>query len=95
MSRLIALGVAAVGAVVAFRYASPKSRHRLAAAARHWMAAHMQRMMASLPDDAPPKLVMSILPMLRAQNDQIIAMLQEQNELLRERQRTAGGERGS
>jgi hypothetical protein len=32
----------------------------------------------------------SILPKLQAQNDQIIAMVQEQNELLRElRQRTA------
>ena len=30
-----------------------------------------------------PKLVMSILPKLREQNDQIIAMWQEQNELLR------------
>jgi hypothetical protein len=52
------------------------------------MAKHMERMMASLPEDAPPKLVMSILPKLRVQNDQIIAMLQEQNELLREQQRT-------
>ena len=44
----------------------------------------MEHMLASLPENAPPKLVMSILPRLRDQNDQIIAMLQEQNALLRE-----------
>ena len=53
------------------------------AAVRQWMTKHMKHMIASLPEDAPPKLVMSILPKLREQNDQIIAMLQEQNELLR------------
>jgi hypothetical protein len=55
------------------------------------MLQRMERMMASLPEDAPPKLIMSVLPRLRDQNDQIIAMLREQNELLRERLRTAPG----
>jgi hypothetical protein len=53
------------------------------------MTKHMEQMMARLPDDAPPKLVMSILPRLRAQNDQIIALLQEQNGLLRKQQHPA------
>jgi len=44
----------------------------------------MEHMMASLPETSPPKLVMSILPRLSDQNEQIIAMLQEQNALLRE-----------
>jgi hypothetical protein len=44
----------------------------------------MEHMMASLPETSPPKLVMSVLPLLRDQNDQIIAMLREQNALLRE-----------
>jgi hypothetical protein len=51
------------------------------------MLAGMEHMMASLPEGAPPKLIMSILPKLQAQNDQIITMLREQNELLREQQR--------
>jgi hypothetical protein len=38
---------------------------------------------------APPKLVMSILPKLRAQNDEIIALLREQNEFLRQLQQRA------
>jgi hypothetical protein len=48
----------------------------------------MERMMASLPDNAPPKLVMSILPKLQAQNEQIISMLTEQNEMLRQQRAT-------
>ena len=43
----------------------------------------MRRMMASMPDDSPPKLIMSVLPRLQAQNEQILALLEEQNELLR------------
>ena len=54
------------------------------------MAKRMREMMMNLPDNAPPKLVISILPKLHAQNDQIIAMLREQNELLRQlQQRTS------
>jgi hypothetical protein len=88
MRPLVALGVAALGGVVAFKCLSRKSRQRLAAAMKHRMAEHMERMMARLPDNAPPKLVVSILPRLQAQNDRIIALLREQNELLREHQHT-------
>jgi hypothetical protein len=51
------------------------------------MAKHIERMMARLPENAPPRLVVSILPRLQAQNEQIISLLREQNELLREHQR--------
>ena len=53
------------------------------------MAKHMEQMMVSLPANSPPKLVMTVLPKLQAQNEQIIALLQEQNELLRQQQRAA------
>lgn len=43
----------------------------------------MKRMLAAMPDDAPPKLVTSILPRLQEQNEQILALLEEQNRLLR------------
>jgi hypothetical protein len=43
----------------------------------------MARMIERLPPESPPKLVMTILPRLREQNDDIIALLREQNELLR------------
>ncbi len=86
MRALVALGIVALGGVVAFRCLPQKSRRRLTAAMKRRMAEHMERMMACLPEKAPPKLVVSILPRLLAQNDQIIAMLREQNELLREQQ---------
>ncbi len=93
-TRLVALGVAALGGVIALRLLPIESRHRMTRAVGDWMTKrminHMGRVMASLPEGAPPKLVASILPKLQAQNEQIIAMLQEQNELLRQQQqRTA------
>ncbi len=92
MTRLGALGVATAGGVIAFLFLSHKSRHRLSRAVGDWMTQrmvmHMGRMMESLPEGAPPKLVISILPKLQAQNEQIIAMLREQNELLRQQQQT-------
>lgn len=52
----------------------------------------MKRMMASMPEDSPPKLIMSILPVLREQNANILALLEEQADLLRRLE--AGQERG-
>ncbi len=95
MNRLVAFGGVAVGAAIAFRCLPEELRHRLTTAIGHRVTNHMKKMMANLPDDAPPKLVMSILPKLRAQNDRIIALLQEQNQLLRERQSSAPSKRKS
>lgn len=91
MNRSIALGAAVVGGVVAFRSLSRAPRRRLTGAIGRRMRQRMEHMMASLPDDAPPKLIMSVLPRLRDQNDQIIAMLREQNEVLRAQLQTAQG----
>ena len=85
MNRFIAVGAALIGGVIAFRALSRVARGRLGSALSRRMLRHMEHMMASLPDTSPPKLVMSVLPRLRDQNDQIIAMLQEQTALLRER----------
>ena len=83
MNRFIALGAAVIGGVIAFRSLAPVARGRLGSALSRRMLRHMEQMMASLPETSPPKLVMSVLPRLRDQNDQIIAMLREQNALLR------------
>jgi hypothetical protein len=91
MRRPIALGAAVVGGMIVLRSLSPAPRRRLRAAVIDRMRQRMEHLMASLPEDAPPKLVMSILPRLRDQNDQIIAMLREQNGLLRENLQTAHG----
>lgn len=84
MNKFIALGAAVVGGVIAFRALSRVPSRRLGAALSRRMLRHMEHMMASLPESSPPKLVMSVLPRLRDQNDQMIAMLREQNALLRE-----------
>jgi hypothetical protein len=44
----------------------------------------MKRMMDAMPEDSPPKLVMSILPRLQEQNDQILVLLKDQTDLLRQ-----------
>lgn len=91
-TKLLSLGVAAIGGAVVYRCLPIASRQRMTQTVGDWMNKklldHMGRIMASLPEGAPPKLVISILPKLQAQNEQIIAMLQEQNELLRHRQRS-------
>ncbi len=86
MRALTVVGMVAAGGAIAFGFLPQKARDRLTAPLRRWMSGHVEHMMARLPDNAPPKLIMSLLPKLQAQNDQIIALLREQNELLRERQ---------
>jgi hypothetical protein len=82
--RLLALGVVAVGALIAARLALPSEERSLDRRPGPTLRQRlMARMMEGLPPDSPPKLVMSILPRLREQNDEIIALLREQNELLR------------
>lgn len=82
MNRFTALGAAVIGGAIAFRLSHVP--RRLGAAISRRMLRHMKHMMENLPESAPPKLVMSVLPRLRDQNDQIIEMLQAQNALLRE-----------
>ncbi len=84
MKKLIALGAIVSGGVIAFQSLARGPKQRLAAAVRSRMRKRMEHMMASLPEGSPPKLVMSVLPQVRDQNDQIIRMLREQNELLRQ-----------
>lgn len=92
MTKLAALGVATVGGVIALRCIPHQSRHRMNRAIGDWMTkkmlSHMGRVMASLPEGAPPKLVMSVLPKLEVQNEKILALLREQNELLRQQHTT-------
>lgn len=47
----------------------------------------MERMMRAMPADSPPKVISSVMPRLQEQNEEILALLREQNELLRTTQR--------
>ncbi len=83
MARVIALGAFVVGGAIAFGLLPRASRRRLGAAVSRRMVQRMEHVMASLPENSPPRLIMSVLPQLREQHEQIIGMLREQNELLR------------
>lgn len=83
MNRVIALGAAVVGGAIALQLPK-RRRRRVGAAINRRMVQHMEHMMARLPENSPPKLITSVLPQLRDQNDQVIAMLREQNALLRD-----------
>ena len=50
-------------------------------------ATMMERGMEMMPEDSPPKAIMSGLRRVQEQSDQLLALLREQNELLRERLR--------
>lgn len=89
MNRFIAIGAVIAGGVIAFRTLPGAPRQRLAAALNRRMLQRMEHMMACLPENSPPRLIMTVLPRLREQNDQIIAMLREQNDLLRKHPDTA------
>jgi hypothetical protein len=82
--RVLALGAVAVGGVIAAGRLLPSRGRGLEGRAGPTLRQRMMaRMLEGLPPDSPPKLVMSILPRLREQNDEIIALLREQNEILR------------
>ncbi len=89
MKRLLALGiVVGVGSVVgAWRLLPSQGDRRERPSGASIAHRMMARMMERLPEDSPPKLIMSILPRLREQNDEIIALLREHNELLRQGRR--------
>lgn len=90
-TKLVTLGVAVASGVIALRLLPTAPRHRMTRAVGDWMTkrmiGHMARVMSRLPESAPPRLVASILPKLQAQNEEIIAMLREQNKLLRQQLR--------
>ena len=86
MSRSMALGTFVLAGVATLLVLSPDRRHRIGAGVRRRMIQRMEHMLAGLPEESPPKLIMTILPQLRKQNEEIIAMLREQNALLRDQQ---------
>jgi hypothetical protein len=93
MKRLLFLTTVLAGAAVVLgrilpperRESISQMRESMRGRMRERMMERMRRIMEEMPDDSPPKLVMSTLPRLQEQNDQILALLREQNDLLRER----------
>jgi hypothetical protein len=76
MKKLLAIGAVVIGGIIVVRWSRSAEGRGLD---RHPQATIKQRMMArvmeGLPANSPPKLVMSILPRLQEQNEEIIALL--------------------
>lgn len=85
MNRSTVVGIGVLAGLAGLGLLSKPRRERIGSLVSRRMFGHMERMMASLPDNSPPKLVMSVLPRLREQNEQMLDMLREQNAVLRER----------
>jgi hypothetical protein len=84
MKRLLVLGAAVIGGLGVVRsFLARRGDGRQRPPGMTTRRPMMARMLERMPPDSPPKLVMSILPRLQRQNDEIIALLREQNELLR------------
>ena len=80
-----AIGVAVVGGIFAARKRSrSEGRAELNPSTPTAKQGRLERFFERLPADSPPKLMMSILPRLREQNDEIIALLRQQNEWMRQ-----------
>jgi hypothetical protein len=87
VKRLLFVSGIVVGGAVASRLLPEKQReplNRVAAKMKERLHSHMGRMMEEMPEDSPPRLVMSTLPRLAEQNDQILELLRDQNALIRE-----------
>ncbi len=87
MKKLMLMSGILVGGAVASRLLSEEQREHLsglAARIRERLASHMGRMLEKMPEDSPPRLVMSTLPRLAEQNEEILSLLREQNALMRE-----------
>ena len=80
------LGIATIGGVLAAIFSSRDRRERLAAT----MEERMEKAIERMPDDSPPKLVKNVMPRLAEQNEEMLGLLREQNELLKQRERVPG-----
>ncbi len=86
MNRMLLLTPIALGGVLAARHLlTPDRRDSLS----RLPATMMKQCMEHMPEDFPPKVITSGVRRLQSQNDEILALLREQNELLRRRAATA------
>jgi hypothetical protein len=88
MKKLLILAVAVFFAVKAVRRLMPSEAGEGGFDVRGTMAERLmercRRMMEEMPEDFPPKLMMSSLQRIQGQNDELLTLMREQNELLRE-----------
>ncbi len=85
MNKMLLLTPIALGGVFAARHLlTPDWRDSLS----RLPATMMKQCMEHMPEDLPPKVMTSGVRRIQSQNDEIIALLREQNELLQRRAAT-------
>ena len=92
MKKVLLLAILLGGAIAVLRLSPGQLRERLAQRRERWRERAMGRlrerfstMMELMPEESPPKVVMSGIRRMQEQNEQLLALLREQNDLLRER----------
>lgn len=84
MRNLLLLIVAIVGtAAVVRRMVPAERREELRERLAEMPATMMERCMDAMPEDSPPRVMVSGIRRIEEQNDELISTLREQNELLR------------
>jgi len=80
-----------LGGTMALRLLMPRERResisQMRGTMRERMMERMGRMVEEMPDDFPPKFFMSTMRRLQEQNDELLALMREQNAILREQLR--------
>ena len=82
MKRMLLLIAILVGGAIAVRRLLPAERRE---GLSRLPGTFMERCMEQMPEDSPPKVMMSSFRRMREQNEEIVVLLREQNELLRQR----------
>ena len=88
MKRVLLLAILLGGAIAVLRLLPGGLGERLSQRRERMMGRMGERfstMMEHLPDESPPKVFMSGIRRMQEQNEQLLALLREQNDLLRER----------
>ena len=89
MKKVLLLMAILLGGVIAVRCLLPAEGRAglsgLPAAMMGRMGRMVEACMEHMPDEAPPKVMMSGMRRMQEQNEQLIVLLREQNDLLRER----------
>ena len=84
MKKLLFLMAVVLGtAVVVRRLVPPERRTQLRESLAHMPMTMMERCMEIMPEDSPPKVMMSAMRRFEEQNDELVGLIREQNKLLK------------
>ncbi len=84
MTKILFLIAIVLGAAAAVRRLLPAERRtQLLESLAEMPATMMERCMESMPEDSPPKVMVSSMRRFEEQNDELVGLIREQNKLLK------------